>query len=175
MTWSSNPGECNVPPRDVSECSPLITMISSYNYNGVRTTPPPLHLPYLYSQFSDWNKKWRNRYNVDIYWHLLEMRLPQPWLWKVQSYSPAGAYRRFGITYCVHILGHSSILKIEAVCSSETSSDFPKSTRCHTPEDSTVQVISGSEVNRIIDDVNHRKEGINIVIATIVGRTCVAW
>jgi hypothetical protein len=70
----------------------------------------------------------------------------------------------------VHILDHSSILKIEAVCSSETSSDFFRSTRRHTPEDSIVQVVRISEVSRIIYDVKHRKEGINIVKCSIVAK-----
>jgi hypothetical protein len=46
---------------------------------------------------------------------------------------------RFGGTYRLHLQAYSSTLKMEAICSSETSVDFQRTTRRYMPEDNIRQ------------------------------------
>jgi hypothetical protein len=81
--------------------------------------------------------------------------------WDITPCSPLKVNRRFGGTYCLHLQGrrisrarrlclspaytlvscaaYSTTLKMDAICSSETSVDFQRTTRCYIPEDSTLQ------------------------------------
>jgi hypothetical protein len=91
-----------------------------------------------------------------IRWSSVEFEISQRWLWRVSS---SGTWRRvvrcvnrrFGGTYRLHIqcLSHllacwflaefiSSTLKMEAICSSETSVDTQRITRRYIPEDDTL-------------------------------------
>jgi hypothetical protein len=79
--------------------------------------------------------------------------------WDITPCRPLKVYRRFGGTYRLYLQGrrisrassgfppaftlvscsaYSSTLKIEAICSSETSVDFQQTTRRYIPEDSTL-------------------------------------
>jgi hypothetical protein len=64
--------------------------------------------------------------------------------------SPLKVDRRFGLTcsklaasfMMVSSLAYSSIVEMEGTCSSETSADFQRTTKCYTPEDRTLQAES---------------------------------
>jgi hypothetical protein len=70
--------------------------------------------------------------------------------WVITPYSPLKVNRRFGRTYHLRLLclppafalvscsTYSSIMKMEAVCSSDTSFDFQRTTRCYFPKDRTL-------------------------------------
>jgi hypothetical protein len=75
--------------------------------------------------------------------------------WAIMPCSPLKVNRRFGRTFCLHLQGrrisrktnqresrwqaefYPPTLKMEAICSSETSVDFQRITRRYIPEDST--------------------------------------
>jgi hypothetical protein len=81
--------------------------------------------------------------------------------WDMTPCSPLSLNRRFGGTYCLHFQGRrnkfskkssshllvcwvfaeliSSNLKMEAICSFETSVEPQRTTRCHIPEDDTLR------------------------------------
>jgi hypothetical protein len=71
--------------------------------------------------------------------------------WNVKACSPLSVNRRFGGTYC-HLLAtcfHAgfllsffSILRIKAICSSETSVDTRRTTTLYIPEDDTLDILS---------------------------------
>jgi hypothetical protein len=74
-------------------------------------------------------------------------------------YSPLEVNRRFRRTYRLHVhgrrisravlgcilradfLAYSSILKMEATCSSETSPDIQRTVRCYGPQDGTLEIL----------------------------------
>jgi hypothetical protein len=75
-------------------------------------------------------------------------------LWDITRCSPMKLNRRFRATYCFHIQSrlrlvpaftliccwtYYSTLKMEAICSSETSVHFPRTTLRYIPEDSTLR------------------------------------
>jgi hypothetical protein len=78
--------------------------------------------------------------------------------WDMTLCSPMSFNRRFGGTYRLHLQGRrnrfshllvrwfvepiSSTLKMEAICSSETLVETQRTTRCHIPEDDTLQSAS---------------------------------
>jgi hypothetical protein len=71
--------------------------------------------------------------------------------WDMTSCSPLSFNRRFGGTYRLDLLATclfagfaepiSSTLKVEAICSSETTVETQRTTRHHIPEDDTLQFI----------------------------------
>jgi hypothetical protein len=63
--------------------------------------------------------------------------------WDMTPCSPLSITRRFGGSYRLHLQGrgllnYSSILKMEAICSSKTSGTTQRTTRRHIPEDDTL-------------------------------------
>jgi hypothetical protein len=67
--------------------------------------------------------------------------------WNIRECSPLKFDPRFGGTYRLHLQGkkpaaYSSTLKMEAICSSETSADFKRTTRRYIAEDTTLQTPS---------------------------------
>jgi hypothetical protein len=70
--------------------------------------------------------------------------------WDLMPCSPLKANRRFGGTYRLRLQdrrinkqdsAYSSTLKMEAICSSETSVGFQRTTQRYIPEDSTLEEV----------------------------------
>lgn len=55
-------------------------------------------------------------------------------LWDVRPWYLVDVYRRFSGTYCFALQDNSSTLKVEDICSSETSADIYQSTKWRIPE-----------------------------------------
>jgi hypothetical protein len=84
--------------------------------------------------------------------------------WDITPCSQLKVNRRFGgplLATCFHagfLLGLFSTLKMEAICSSETSVDFQRTTRRYIPEDSTLQTQSYL-INKLIHVILHELLG----------------
>jgi hypothetical protein len=97
-------------------------------------------------------------------------------IWDVTPCSLLSCNRRFGGTYRLHLQGRrllvlaeiiSSTLKMEAICSSETSVETQQTTRRHIPEDDTLPNHGCENLKSYTTFLDHTFPSVLLIQATI--------
>jgi hypothetical protein len=96
--------------------------------------------------------------------------------WDITPCSPLKFNRRFGGTYRLHLQGllatcfhagfllaYFSTLKMEAICSSETTFHFQQTTRAYIPEDGTIKKIK--MLPWVLEGCTKTKENLNVDVS----------
>jgi hypothetical protein len=112
------------------------------------------HGPYVDTFITLWNEFYHLSIEIsDLFlqqlFHYAAVVIKHTTFWDITTCSPLKVNQHFRGTYRLHLQGrrisrarnqHESRwqaeLKMEAICSSETSADFQHTTRCYIPEDS---------------------------------------